>query len=185
MAAYSRTVGREITYERIRPVAHLGAARNLVSALLGHEATDADDDLFHEALAEGVAGISPYPGVPELLDELRAAGLRLGVVTNSDERSARIVLGTHGFDEQVDLVVTSDMVDEPKPDPGSMLLALAQLGLPAAEVWYVGDSAADMAAARAAGVRAVVAGWGQQVPDITEHDDWCDTPADVARLALG
>jgi HAD superfamily hydrolase (TIGR01509 family) len=181
MAAYSAAAGRPITYQDLRPVAHLGAARNLVSALLGREATDAEDDRFHEVLADGVARIEPYDGIRELLAALRTVGRGLGVVTNSDRRSAAIVLGTH-FDGTFDLVVTSDLVDAPKPDPGSLRLALRRLDLAAPEVAFVGDSPADMAAARAAGVRAVVAGWGQQAGDITEYDDWCASPADVLAL---
>lgn len=184
MAAYSRTVGRPITYEDLRPVAHLGAARNLVSALLGHAASDAEDDLFHEVLADGVARISPYPGIPELFAALRARGTRLAVVTNSDERSAGIVLGAHGFTEQVEVVVTSDLVHAPKPDPASIILALQQLELRPTDVVFVGDSSADMAAARGAGVVAAVAGWGQQAPDITEFDVWCTTPDEVLSLTL-
>ena len=65
--AYSAAVGREITLAELEPVAHLGAARNLVSALLGHEASDTEDDIFHDALAEAVAQVDPYPGIEELL----------------------------------------------------------------------------------------------------------------------
>jgi HAD superfamily hydrolase (TIGR01509 family) len=184
MDAYSKTVGRVITYEDLRPVAHLGAARNLVSALLGHEASDAEDDYFHDVLAEGVATIDLYPGIRELVAALRARGTKVGVVTNSDERSAGIVLGTQGLTPLLDVVVTSDMVDAPKPDPGSMLLALDKLGLPADQVVFVGDSVADMAAARAAGVRAVAAGWGVQVDDITDCDVLCATPADVLDVEV-
>ena len=96
--AYSVACGREITLAELEPVAHLGAARNLVSALLGHEATDTEDDVFHDALAEAVAAIDPYPGIVETLTSLRAAGIATAVATNSDARSAGVVLGAHGLD---------------------------------------------------------------------------------------
>ena len=185
--AYSTAVGREITLAELEPVAHLGAARNLVSALLGHEATDADDDLFHDALAEAVARIEPYPGIADLLQGLRAAGVATAVATNSDARSAAVVLGAHGLDTLVDTVVTVDQVDGPKPDPGSILLAVERLGVPAGQVVFVGDSRADMLAARAVGTLAVAAGWGHQTPGIPEDliDVLATEPADVARLVLG
>ena len=182
--AYSKTVGRVITYDDLRPVAHLGAARNLVSALLGHEATDAENDYFHEVMAEGVAKIDLYPGIRELVAALKDRGTKVGVVTNSDSSSAEIVLGSQGLAPLMDIIVTSDMVDEPKPDPGSLLLALDRLGLPADQVVFVGDSVADMAAARAAGVHAVAAGWGVQVDDITDCDVRCATPADVLNVEV-
>jgi HAD superfamily hydrolase (TIGR01509 family) len=185
--AYSGAVGRQITLAELEPVAHLGAARNLVSALAGHEATDAEDDLFHEALAAAVAGIDPYPGIVELLTQLRDLGVRTGVATNSDGRSASVVLGAHRLDALMDTIVTVDQVSAPKPNPGSIQLAVRRLGAPAERVVFVGDSPADMAAARAAGTLAVAAGWGMQTPGIRQADIdvLASTPADVADLVRG
>ncbi len=187
MHAYSVAVGREITLVELEPVAHLGAARNLVSALLGHEATDTDDDVFHDALAEAVARIEPYPGIVDLLVSLRSAGVATAVATNSDARSAAVVLGAHGLDDLFDTVVTVDLVSGPKPDPAMLHLTLDRLDLPAGQVAFVGDSPGDMIAARAAGMLAVAAGWGHQTHAIpAEHIDLlARTPHHVARLVLG
>ena len=184
--AYSVAVGREITLAELEPVAHLGAARNLVSALLGHEASDAEDDVFHDALAEAVAQIDPYPGIVDLLTTLRAAGVGTAVATNSDSRSASVVLQAHGLDVLMDTIVTVDLVSGPKPNPESIQLAIERLGVPAAQVVFVGDSPADMVAARAAGTLAVAAGWGHQTPGIPMEaiDVVAQTPAQVAQLVL-
>ncbi len=185
--AYSVACGREITLAELEPVAHLGAARNLVSALLGHEATDTEDDVFHDALAEAVAAIDPYPGIVETLTSLRAAGIATAVATNSDARSAGVVLGAHGLDLLLDAIVTVDQVSGPKPNPESILLAVERLAVAPHEVVFVGDSPADMVAARAAGTVAVAAGWGHQTPGIPAEDIdvVAATPADVLRLVLG
>ena len=185
--AYSVAVGREITMAELEPVAHLGAARNLVSALLGHEASDADDDRFHAALADALLGIEPYPGVVDTLEQLRARGLRTGVATNSDSRSATIVLGAHGLAEHLDTVVTVDQVSGPKPNPESILLAVERLGVRPDEVLFVGDAPADMVAARAAGVLAAVAGWGHQAHGIVPGaaDRWLDGPAEILDVIDG
>ena len=185
--AYSVAVGRTITLAELEPVAHLGAARNLVSALLGHPATDADDDRFHAALAEEVVRIDPYPGIVELLAMLRKQGVAIGVATNSDRRSAEVVLGAHGLDALLDVVVTVDQVDAPKPDPALVRRALELLGLTADTVLFVGDSHADMRAARAVGVLAAAAGWGHQTPGIPAGaaDLVLAHPSDVATLVLG
>ena len=71
--AYSIASGREITLAELEPVAHLGAARNLLTALMGRQATDADDDIFHRALGDAVAQIEPYDGIVEMLRSLRDA----------------------------------------------------------------------------------------------------------------
>ena len=182
--AYSVAAGREITMAELEPEAHLGAARNLVSALLGHEASDADDDRFHAALADALLGIEPYPGVVDTLVRLRANGLRTGVATNSDARSAAIVLGAHGLAGHLDTVVTVDQVAGPKPNPESILLAVEQLGVRPDEVVFVGDAPADMIAARAAGVLAAAAGWGHQAATIdpANVDRWLDRPANILDL---
>lgn len=185
--AYSVACGRQITLAELEPVAHLGAARNLVSALLGHEASDADDTIFHDALAEAVSAIAPYPGIVTLLTDLRAAGIATAVATNSDGRSAGIVLGAHGLDALVDTITTVDLVSGPKPNPELIQLAIERLGVAPAEVVFVGDSPADMVAARAAGTLAVAAGWGHQTPHIPAEDIdvVAATPADVARIVTG
>lgn len=182
--AYSVAAGREITMAELEPVAHLGAARNLLSALLGHEASDADDDRFHAALADALLGTEPYPGVVDTLVRLRGNGLRTGVATNSDARSAAIVLGAHGLAGHLDTVVTVDQVAGPKPNPESILLAVEQLGVRPDEVVFVGDAPADMIAARAAGVLAAAAGWGHQAATIdpANVDRWLDRPANILDL---
>ena len=182
--AYSTVTGREITLAELEPVAHLGAARNLVSALLGREATDADDDVFHDALAAQVSAIDPYEGTVALLTALRDLGVATGLATNSDARSASVVLGAHGLDALLDTVVTVDQVSGPKPSPESIELAVANLGCDPAEVAFVGDSNADMLAARAAGVLSVAAGWGHQAPGIDRGhvDVWLETPGEVLDL---
>lgn len=187
MHAYSAATGRTITLEELEPVAHLGAARDLLSALLGREATDSDNDTFHAALAHEVAQIDPYPGIVDLLVALRDAGIGTALATNSDGRSAQVVLGAHGLDALFDVIVTVDRVGGPKPDPEMIHVALERLGVPAEQVAFVGDSRVDMMASRAAGIRAIAAGWGHQTPGIPDEDIGlrAETPADVAHLVLG
>jgi putative hydrolase of the HAD superfamily len=94
----------------------------------------------------------PLPGVREALEQLRAAGLRLAVVSNWD-----VGLGGHldrlGLGSSFEAVVTSAEVGAEKPDPAIFRLALERLGLPAARVLHVGDDEADELGARAAGLR--------------------------------
>lgn len=181
--AYSVACGRPITLAELDAVLHLGAARNLVSALLGREATDADDDRFHDALAEATKKIDPYAGIVDLLADLRGRGIRAGVATNSDSRSAEVMLGTHGLDAYMSTISTVDRVNGvAKPAPDVILLAVRELDLDPAEVLFVGDSPADMAASRAAGTVAVAAGWGNQAAKITDYDHWAASPHEVLAL---
>ena len=83
--------------------------------------------------------------------------------------------------------MTVDQVSGPKPNPESILLAVERLAVAPHEVVFVGDSPADMVAARAAGTVAVAAGWGHQTPGIpaADIDVVAAMPTDVARLVLG
>lgn len=181
--AYSVAVGRPVTLPELDTVLHLGAARNLVSALLGREATDEDDDRFHDALAEATAKIEPYAGIVDLLSALQHRGIPTGVATNSDARSAGVMLGTHGLDRYMRTIATVDRVDGvPKPEPDVILLAVRELDLEPSQVLFVGDSVADMTASRAAGTVAVAAGWGNQAGKITTYDHWVRSPLDVLAL---
>jgi HAD superfamily hydrolase (TIGR01662 family) len=90
------------------------------------------------------------------LARARAAGLRVGVVSNSEgklpELFERVGLAPH-----VELVVDSHHEGVRKPDPELFLRALARLGIAAERSVYLGDiPGVDVVGANAAGVAAVL-----------------------------
>jgi HAD superfamily hydrolase (TIGR01549 family) len=96
----------------------------------------------------------------EALRRLQAAGLRLGVVSNSEGRvhEALDAAGLRGF---FDAVVDSGLVGIEKPDPRIFHIALEELGVRPEEAIYVGDLYdVDVLGARAAGIDAVLLGPG-------------------------
>lgn len=106
------------------------------------------------------------PEARERLAELRALGLRLGVLSNRKRQFTAHELYTidaSGWHELFDTVVCGDDVARRKPHPDLILKALADLRAQAdAHCWYVGDSTTDVVAAKEAGVTAVFyngAGW--------------------------
>ncbi len=111
-------------------------------------------ELFAQVAASGA--IPARPGVSELIDELRAAGLTLGVATTGSEEWVAPLLGAL-FDERTFAVtITARQAPVLKPDPSAYLVALEQLGLAAAEAICVEDSANGLRAARAAGLPCVI-----------------------------
>ena len=97
-----------------------------------------------------------YPEVPATLRALRAAGLRLVVVSNWDV-SLPAVLADLGLAELLDGVITSGALGIPKPAPAIFRAALELAETPARLALHVGDSPAlDVAGARAAGIAAVL-----------------------------
>ena len=86
-------------------------------------------------------------GVRELLEELRAAGIKTALVTNNATSSAKTVLAKHQV--SFDLVLSRD--DAPmKPAPDMLLLALERLQTSASHAVMVGDTRPDLGAARSA-----------------------------------
>jgi len=99
----------------------------------------------------------PYPEVPDVLATLRAAGLRLVVVSNWDV-SLHEALATTGLVPLLDGAVSSAEAGAAKPATPVFARALALAGaVPAALAVHVGDdAAADVAGARAAGIAPVL-----------------------------
>ncbi|MGH7581400.1 MAG: HAD family hydrolase [Gemmatimonadales bacterium] len=117
-------------------------------------------------------------GTREALDRLRAAGLRLGVVSNSDGRVEEALVAA-GLRDCFDVVLDSALVGVEKPDPAIFRAALDALGVAPAEALYVGDLYdVDVAGARAAGMEAVLL-----VPDATVPGPDCRRYDSLAVLA--
>lgn len=97
--------------------------------------------------------MTPMPGAREALAALR---IPKGVVSNTrfSERAWLHGLARHGLG--VDFVVSSADVGARKPDPAIFRAALDRLHMPAADVWFVGDSLEkDVRGAEAVGMRAI------------------------------
>lgn len=97
----------------------------------------------------------PVAGAREVLAELRARGLRIGVLSNtlpSIDRTLRAL----DLADLVDVAVATCTVGVHKPEPGAFRHALAQLDLPAAAVLLVDDLPENVAAARAVGLQAAL-----------------------------
>jgi phosphoglycolate phosphatase len=115
-------------------------------------------DIFYETLThQHLDHVSPMPGVPEVLE----AGARWpqGVISNKAGKFLRREVTHLGWSRFFGPVVGAGDATADKPDPAPINLALSRLGRIADRaVWYMGDTALDMQAARAAGVTAVLIG---------------------------
>lgn len=97
-----------------------------------------------------------FPGAIELLDGLRAAGLRTAVVSNWGTRLPRVLAGL-GLLERLDAVLCSAIEELEKPDPALFRRALARVGGRAREAVHAGDHPEkDIEGARRAGLAAVL-----------------------------
>jgi putative hydrolase of the HAD superfamily len=110
------------------------------------------------------------PGVPEALAALRAAGVRLAVVSNSDG-TVEEGLERAGLRGHLDAVFDSARVGWEKPDPRIFAHALATLRCAPERAAHAGDLfAVDVLGARAAGVHGIL---------VDPFADWSDEPCHV------
>jgi len=94
-----------------------------------------------------------YPYVPEMLAELRAKGLALGLCTNKPMRPTQAALMHLGWDSMFDVVIGGDSLAVAKPDPAPLLAVVSGLGLALGDIVYIGDSETDAETAQRAGAR--------------------------------
>lgn len=133
--------------------------RDSFPALFG-EAWEQARDVFYAALEKcHLQHVTPLPGAAETLSRARERGLALAVVSNKTGRYLRREAEALGWSAQFATLVGAGDAEADKPHPAPMRLALASLGVTAGpQVWYVGDTALDMQAARNAGVLPVLIG---------------------------
>lgn len=126
-----------------------------------------------------------YPGVAEALDAL--AGTTLAVLTNKPGDFSRRILEGLGVAHRFACVLGAGDVPSRKPDPGGLLRLMAESGAAPGETWMVGDSATDVAVARAAGVRAAGVTWGFHPVALrgAGPDRLIDRPLDLVALLAG
>ena len=125
-----------------------------------------------------------FDGVTELLDAIEAAGSRWGIVTNKPEYLARQVMPKLGWETRCAILIGGDSLPQRKPHPLPLLHAAGQLDEAIADCVYVGDDQRDIDAARAAGMRSVVALWGYR-PAGEQPAQWGgDVLADDAAALL-
>lgn len=116
-------------------------------------------DHFFTVYADEHVRLQNPPEIARMLEQLRSAGIQMGIVTGKGRRSADISLREWQLSSFFDVVITGDEVTKPKPHPEGILLAIEQLGANALETIYVGDSDADVLAGRAAGLTTVGVDW--------------------------
>ena len=127
-----------------------------------------------------------FDGIEELLSLLRRSRPHwpLLAVTNKPGALARVVLDAAGLLGCFAGVYGADTAAQRKPAPVLLQRAAHDLGIETARLWMVGDGAADIGAAAAAGAPAVWATWGYgRIDAMPQAPRWrIDHPAQLATL---
>lgn len=112
----------------------------------------------------------PYPGIAELLAELRRMDVAVAVASNKYQEAVEKLI-RHYFPDIEWAAIEGQKDDVPvKPDPSIVFEILAKVPTPKSEVLYVGDSGVDMETARRACVESVGVDWGfRPVKELREY----------------
>jgi pyrophosphatase PpaX len=172
LEAYRRAVEPyvrdELTHADIlalKPTSEVAFIRAVVAATDFEACREDFYRAYHELHAGMFEGV--YPGIPELLGAVRAAGIPTGIVTGKSRRSWEVTSALVSLGP-FDVLVFDDDVRAPKPDPHGLELALELLGVSPTDAVYVGDTMTDLRAARAAGVRPITTLWARAEADRAE-----------------
>lgn len=100
-----------------------------------------------------------FEGVRELLDMLKQYGYPMAIVSNNSRETIQFGLNQFDMASLFSVVISCDDVQEKKPNPEGLYQAMAALDVTAEECLFIGDSANDLLAAKAAGVEDVLVAW--------------------------
>jgi phosphoglycolate phosphatase len=119
-----------------------------------------------------------FPGTPEMLQQLHAAGAVMGVVTANLRVNVKVALGPNWDLFRPDLRFTAD--DEfQRTKAGALLYAAEILQVEPQEITYLGDQLGDYEAARQAGTRFLGATWGWAIARGDARFETVDTPSEI------
>ncbi|NUP85385.1 MAG: HAD family hydrolase [Burkholderiaceae bacterium] len=124
--------------------------------------------------ADALTRWAPRPGAVALLERLAASGIRTALVSNVGRLALGAALERFGLARWLAPVISRDDVTMLKPHPQGTLRTLAALGVTAPDALFVGDSRADVLAARAAGMRVAIVRNGE-----CKESDFSALPPDL------
>ena len=157
-------LGTRLTAKEVRIV---GANyRKILGNFLPADKVEAGLEKLQEEFLARVDGVRPFPGVSELLSDLRRRGCRLGVATLRDAEMATRILVETGIAGHFDHVLSGPEAigngSGLAVDPAALTRLVEQMGVSIEHAALVCDAAVDVEAGRKAGLRTAAVAWGYQ-----------------------
>ena len=186
-------VARKLTpkpYEFLRPYASAGA-RGLLEGAFGispdHEDFVALRDEFFSIYEKALLVDSKlFDGIDHLLDQMDAANLPWGIITNKSERFTNPLTDLMGLRQRAVSTVSGDTTPYSKPHPEPILHAARTSNIDPSKSIYVGDDIRDVLAGKAAGMKTVAAAYGycgcKEPPEAWGADYIANNPLDLLQI---
>lgn len=124
-----------------------------------------------------------FDGIPQLLADLAAAGVRLAVATSKAEPTAQRILAHFGLDHYFEVIAGASVDGSRSAKADVVAHALTQLTPLPSRVVMVGDRYHDVEGAAAHGIDTVVVGWGYGQDDFGGADGQLPGTAAITALA--
>ena len=150
-------------------------AQNQTGKTLGQSDISLIQERFNFYYGKNICNISRlYPNVKETLEQLKAKGYLLAVVTNKPTIHVNPVLSAFGIDHLFDEALGGQSLPAIKPHPAPLYYLCGKFGLAPRQILFVGDSRNDILAAHAAGCPAVglTYGYNYNIPISESNRDW-------------
>ena len=168
--------------------------RKLIERAVPAGTSTAEQDAVYEDFCAHYAAhcedhTGPYAGIPDLLTHLRAAGVRLAVVSNKGDFAVQELVSRQ-FPDTFDAILGENEAAgiRKKPAPDMVEAALEQMGASRDGLVYLGDSEVDVQTAANVGCPCVSCTWGfRRVDELLAAGatTFVDTPAELERVLLG
>ncbi len=111
-----------------------------------------------------------FDGLKEVLDALKALGIRMAIVSNKPDFAAKTVVGKLYGEGYFDYVTGQTPGGILKPDPTVVLSVMEQFGATREQCLYIGDTSTDMQTGKNAGMFTVGVLWGfRGAQELLEH----------------
>ena len=153
-----RQLGYDVPMARIHRAIGMGSGRLLDALLPGDRDRDQDGTVraAHTALyATYWTRQRPLPGAPDLLRACQGQGWRVVLASSADEREFRALRAALDAEDAIDAATSSAEVEQSKPAPDLVQVALDKAQVPADAAVFVGDTVWDVQACAKAGVACI------------------------------
>ncbi|MEO7754208.1 MAG: HAD-IA family hydrolase [Terracoccus sp.] len=187
--SYQHAFRTVLGHEEDEAVIRSWIGRPLIGAFRDHSPEHADE-LYQTYLTWNADNterlIRGFDGVREVLADVAAAGVRVGVATSKRRVSAQQAMDLLGLTEHVEVLVAMEDTDKHKPDPTPLRLCLDRMGRSSSDAVYVGDAVVDVLAGKAAGMDTLAVTWGAGLLEPLQEvrPTVIATSADELRAAL-
>ena len=183
-----RAVGRDLTHfdevfkigptlEQMVYALYDDATPELVADLMARYKPLYDESVFPNTVA--------YPGVPELLAAIRAAGGKSYIVTNKRHNATQLIAKKFGWDRLMNGVWSYDSFGTKYKKPELLAKLLKDLGIDPKDAVMVGDTKGDVDAGKANGMAAIGVTWGYgTAEEIAAADAVFASAVDIAKNLL-